>query len=66
MDVTERLLSTKVVVFVGFLWFMMEFCKEIFDSLGKMRFFDVIFVGKSVEYFVHSLEKMYICESIKI
>ena len=29
MDVTECLLSTKVVVFVEFLWFMMEFCKEI-------------------------------------
>ena len=35
MDVTERLLNTKVVVFLEFLWFAVEFllvqCNEIFD-----------------------------------
>lgn len=39
MDVTERLLNTKVVVFLEFLWFAVEFllvqCNEIFDSLEK-------------------------------
>ncbi|EYA62454.1 hypothetical protein M070_1105 [Bacteroides fragilis str. A7 (UDC12-2)] len=40
MDVTERLLNTKVVVFLEFLWFAVEFllvqCNEIFDSLEKV------------------------------
>ena len=41
MDVTERLLNTKVVVFPwNFLWFAVEFllvqCNEIFDSLEKV------------------------------
>ena len=40
MDVTERLLNTKVVVFLGFLWFAVEFLlvkyNEIFDSLEKV------------------------------
>ena len=39
-DVTERLLNTKVVVFLEFLWFAVEFllvwCNEIFDSLEKV------------------------------
>ena len=38
--VTERLLNTKVVVFLEFLWFAVEFllvwCNEIFDSLEKV------------------------------
>ena len=40
MDVTERLLNTKVVVFLGFLWFAVDFLlvkyNEIFDSLEKV------------------------------
>lgn len=40
MDVTERLLNTKVVVFLEFLWFAVESllvqCNEIFDSLEKV------------------------------
>ena len=32
MDVTERLLNTKVVVFLGFLWFVVEFLRS--DYLG--------------------------------
>ena len=40
MDVTERLLNTKVVVFLGFLWFAVRFLlvmnDEIFDSLEKV------------------------------
>ena len=38
--VTEHLLNTKVVVFLEFLWFAVEFllvwCNEIFDSLEKV------------------------------
>lgn len=40
MDVTERLMNAKVVIFLEFLRFAMEFllvlCNEIFDSLGKV------------------------------
>ena len=40
MDVTERLLDTKVVVFLEILWFAVDFLlvkyNEIFDSLEKV------------------------------
>lgn len=40
MDVTERLLNTKVMSFLGFLWLAVEFLlvkyNEIFDSLEKV------------------------------
>lgn len=36
MDVTERLLNTKVVVFMEFLWFAMEFLRSVLDSLEKV------------------------------
>ena len=36
MDVTERLLNTKVVVFLGFLWFAVEFLRSVLDSLEKV------------------------------
>ena len=32
MDVTERLLNTKVVIFLGLLWFVVEFLRS--DYLG--------------------------------
>lgn len=32
MDVTERLLNTKVVILLGFLWFVVEFLRS--DYLG--------------------------------
>lgn len=36
MDVTERLLNTKVVVFMEFLWFAVEFLRSVLDSLEKV------------------------------
>ena len=32
MDITERLLNTKVVILLGFLWFVVEFLRS--DYLG--------------------------------
>lgn len=34
--VTERLLNTKVVVFLGFLWLAVEFLRSVLDSLEKV------------------------------
>lgn len=36
MDVTERLLNAKVVVFLGFLWLAVEFLRSVLDSLEKV------------------------------
>ena len=53
MDVTERLLNTKVVILLGFLWFVVEFLRS--DYLGySIRW-------KSVAKLNYSLEKVFIC-----
>ncbi|EDS16824.1 hypothetical protein BACSTE_00218 [Bacteroides stercoris ATCC 43183] len=36
MDVTERLLNAKVVIFLGFLWLAVEFLRSVLDSLEKV------------------------------
>ena len=36
MDVTERLLNTKVVFFLEFLWFAVDFCASIIASLENV------------------------------
>lgn len=43
--VTERLLNTKVVVFLVFLWFAPVFAKT-YDSLEKMRLYMIIRLKK--------------------
>ncbi len=58
MDVTERLLSTKVVLFLEFLRFALDLCTKIYDWLEKMWLYMVYSVEKVCRVEDYSLEKV--------
>ena len=56
--VTERLLNTKVVVFLGLLWFAADFCTKKCDWLEKMYLYMVYSFEKVCLFECYSLEKV--------